>query len=136
VIGSVGAVARGLIDRDFIEKRAEACVFCGICAKVCPTGALAVRKAEKEGAKEGAKGAKEAKEGPMDEVEGESYLSRAIGPTTVDDRCVHCGLCAEVCPGGSPKTGASESRVRPSSTRRPASTAAAARRSVPRTPSP
>jgi len=97
VIGSVGAVARGLIDKDFIEKKAEACVFCGICAKVCPTGALAVRKDEKDGAKDRAKGAKE---GPEEKEGGEAYLHKAIGPTTVDDKCVHCGLCAEVCPRG------------------------------------
>jgi len=93
VIGSVGAVARGLIDKEFIEKRRDACVFCGICARSCPVGALAVRKEEKEGAKE------KPKEKP-EEQEAESYLSKAILPTTVDDRCVHCGLCAEVCPQG------------------------------------
>ena len=43
VIGSVGAVARGLIDKDFIEKRKGECVFCSICARICPTGALEVR---------------------------------------------------------------------------------------------
>ncbi len=47
VIGSVGAVARGLIDKDYIEKRREACVFCGLCARICPTGALEVRVAGK-----------------------------------------------------------------------------------------
>jgi len=85
VIGSVGAVARGLIDKDFIEKLSDACVFCGMCAKACPTGALAVRKDGKEGAKE---------------EENESYLNKAISPTIVDESCVHCGLCAEVCPQG------------------------------------
>jgi len=92
VIGSVGAVTRGLIDKDFIEKRSIACVFCGMCAKACPTGALAVRKEGKEGTKG------EAKEGSEEKEEGESYLHRAIGPTIVDKSCVHCGLCAEVCP--------------------------------------
>jgi 4Fe-4S ferredoxin len=43
VIGSVGSVARGLIDKDFIEKKKGECVFCSICARVCPTGALEVR---------------------------------------------------------------------------------------------
>lgn len=82
VIGSVGAVARGLIDKEFIEKRMTgACVFCALCARVCPTGALEMRvagKAEKD----------------------DSYLSFALNPTLVDERCVHCGLCAEVCPWG------------------------------------
>lgn len=80
VIGSVGAVARGLIDKDFIEKkRSGACVLCALCARVCPTGALELRtagKAEKD----------------------ESYLSVAVQATTVSDKCVHCGLCADVCP--------------------------------------
>jgi 4Fe-4S ferredoxin len=87
VIGSVGAVARGLIDKEFIEKRLDVCVFCGICAKACPTGALEVRKAEKEGGEEKPEGI-------------ESYLHKAIKPTVVADSCVHCGLCAEVCPQG------------------------------------
>jgi 4Fe-4S ferredoxin len=80
VIGSVGAVARGLIDKDFIEKkRSGACVLCALCARVCPTGALELRtagKAEKD----------------------ESYLSAALEPTAVNDKCVHCGLCVDVCP--------------------------------------
>jgi 4Fe-4S ferredoxin len=94
VIGSVGAVARGLIDKDFIEKRSIACVFCGMCAKACPTGALAVRKEREEGTKG------EAKEGSEEKEEGESYLHRAIRPTIVDESCVHCGLCADVFPQG------------------------------------
>jgi 4Fe-4S ferredoxin len=40
VIGSVGAVARGLIDKDFLEKRKGECVFCSMCAHICPIGAL------------------------------------------------------------------------------------------------
>jgi 4Fe-4S ferredoxin len=80
VIGSVGAVARGLIDKDFIEKkRSGACALCALCARICPTGALEVRvagKAEKD----------------------ESYLSVALQPTTVNERCVHCGLCVDICP--------------------------------------
>ncbi|MDD1749646.1 MAG: 4Fe-4S binding protein [Methanothrix sp.] len=80
VIGSVGAVARGLIDKDFIEKkRSGACVLCALCARVCPTGALEVRTAGKA---------------EMDE----SYLSVALKTTAVSDKCVHCGLCADVCP--------------------------------------
>ncbi|MHC1689067.1 MAG: 4Fe-4S binding protein [Methanothrix sp.] len=80
IIGSVGAVARGLIDKDFIEKKKSgACVFCALCARICPTGALEVRvagKAEKD----------------------ESYLSVALKPTVAGEKCVHCGLCVEVCP--------------------------------------
>ncbi|HOV81378.1 MAG TPA: 4Fe-4S binding protein [Methanothrix sp.] len=82
VIGSVGAVARGLIDRDFIDKkRSGDCVLCALCARVCPTGALEVRT--------GGKAEKDA-----------SYLSVAMQPTTVSERCVHCGLCVDVCPQG------------------------------------
>ena len=68
-----------MIDKDFIEKKKGECVFCSICARVCPTGALEVRtagKAEKD----------------------ESYLHVALKSTTVNEKCVHCGLCAEVCP--------------------------------------
>ncbi|HPS90694.1 MAG TPA: 4Fe-4S binding protein, partial [Methanothrix sp.] len=80
VIGSVGAVARGLIDKDFIEKkRSGACVLCALCARVCPTGALELRTAGKA-------------------ERDESYLSAALQPTAVDDKCVHCGLCVDVCP--------------------------------------
>jgi 4Fe-4S ferredoxin len=81
VIGSVGAVARGLIDKDYIEKRKEACVFCALCARICPTGALEMRasgKAEKD----------------------DSLLSFVLQPTVVSKSCVHCGLCVEVCPRG------------------------------------
>ena len=75
IIGSVGAVARGLIDKDFIEKRKSgACAFCTLCARICPTGALEFRKEGKP---------------DMDK----SYLSVAIESTIVDsEKCVHCGL--------------------------------------------
>ena len=81
IIGSVGAVVRGLIDKDFIEKRKSgACVFCSLCARVCPTGALEVRKAGKA-------------------EKDDSYLSVALKPTIVNEEsCIHCGLCSEVCP--------------------------------------
>jgi 4Fe-4S ferredoxin len=82
VIGSVGAIARGLIDKDFIEKRKSgACVFCALCARACPTGALEVRKAGKT-------------------EKDDSYLSVALRMTAVNEKCVHCGLCVEVCPQG------------------------------------
>jgi len=82
VIGSVGAVVRDLIDKDFIEKRKSGdCVFCTLCSRVCPTGALEFRVAGKP---------------KMDN----SFLSIALKPTTVNERCVHCGLCVEVCPQG------------------------------------
>ncbi|WP_141706344.1 4Fe-4S dicluster domain-containing protein, partial [Methanosarcina sp. A14] len=35
-VGAVGAITRGLLDADFLEmKDSEACLVCGICAKVC-----------------------------------------------------------------------------------------------------
>jgi len=79
VIGSVGAVARGLIDKDFIEKKKGECTLCAICAKVCPTGALEMRV--------GGKATKDY-----------SYLSTALAPTVVTEKCVRCGLCVEICP--------------------------------------
>jgi len=79
IIGSVGAVARGLIDKNFIEKKGDGCTFCAMCSKVCPTGALEVRKVGRE-------------------VKDESYLHKALKPTVVNDNCVRCNLCVEVCP--------------------------------------
>ncbi|WP_292462683.1 4Fe-4S binding protein [Methanolobus sp.] len=80
VIGSVGAVARGLIDKDFLENRSELCILCGICAKTCPTGALELRQAGKA-------------------VNDNSYISVALKETTVDEeKCVHCGHCEQICP--------------------------------------
>lgn len=81
VIGSVGAVARGLIDKDFLENQEELCILCGICAKTCPTGALELRQAGKS-------------------VNDNSYISVAPKETTVNDNCVHCGLCEQICPQG------------------------------------
>ena len=79
VIGSVGAVARGLVDQDFLESVPDTCIVCAMCAKVCPTGALEMRVAGEP-------------------VKDETYLCGAIKPTTVSDDCMHCGLCEEVCP--------------------------------------
>lgn len=78
-IGSVGAVARSLIDKDFLENDPSGCIMCGICAKTCPVGALEMRQAGKC-------------------INDKSYLNASLQPTTVDDTCVHCGLCEEVCP--------------------------------------
>jgi 4Fe-4S ferredoxin len=80
-IGSVGAVARGLIDKDFIENDAEACIVCGICAKTCPAGALVLIQDGKP-------------------VNDNSYINVALKDTTVNDNCVHCGLCEQICPQG------------------------------------
>ena len=79
-IGAVGAIARGLLDADFLEmKESEECIVCGICAKVCPTGALELKQEGK----------------PLTDM---SYLFRAMKPTSVNESCVHCGLCEEICP--------------------------------------
>jgi len=113
VIGSVGAVARGLVDQDFLESVPDTCIVCSMCAKVCPTGALEIRVAGEP-------------------VKDETYLCGAIKPTTVSDDCMHCGLCEEVCPlrGGLQTTAAQESRVRLQSSRIVAFTVAGARRSA------
>jgi 4Fe-4S ferredoxin len=81
VIGSVGPVARGLIDKEFLEIRPNTCITCGMCSKVCPTGALEMREDGKP-------------------AEDKTFLINAIKPTTVNDDCVHCGLCEQVCPQG------------------------------------
>ncbi|WP_321428703.1 4Fe-4S binding protein [uncultured Methanolobus sp.] len=81
VLGSVGAVARGLIDKDFLENQTELCIVCGICAKTCPTGALELKQAGES-------------------VNDNAYISVALKETTVNDNCVHCGLCEQICPQG------------------------------------
>ena len=81
-VGAVGAIARGLLDADFLEiKESEECIVCGICAKVCPTGALELKQEGK----------------PLNDM---SYLFRAMKPTSVNENCVHCGLCEDICPRG------------------------------------
>jgi 4Fe-4S ferredoxin len=81
-VGAVGAVARGLLDADFIEiKKSEECLVCGICAKVCPTGALELKQEGKS-------------------LTDMSFLFRAMKPTSVNEGCVHCGLCEDICPRG------------------------------------
>ena len=81
-VGAVGAIARGLLDADFLEmKESEDCIVCGICAKVCPTGALELKQEGK----------------PLTDM---SYISRAMKPTSVNESCVHCGLCEDICPRG------------------------------------
>ena len=79
-VGAVGAITRGLPDADFLEmKESEACLVCGICAKVCPTGALELKQEGKT-------------------LNDMSYLLRAMKPTSVNESCVHCGLCEDICP--------------------------------------
>jgi len=81
-VGAVGAIARCLLDADFLEiKESEACLVCGICAKVCPTGALELKQEGKS-------------------LNDNSYLFKAMKPTTVNENCVHCGLCEDICPRG------------------------------------
>ncbi len=81
-VGAVGAIARCLLDADFLEiKESETCLVCGICAKVCPTGALELKQEGKT-------------------LNDNSYLFKAMKPTTVNENCVHCGLCEDICPRG------------------------------------
>jgi 4Fe-4S ferredoxin len=41
---SVEAIVRGLPDMDLLGIMVEDCLVCGICARVCPTGALESRQ--------------------------------------------------------------------------------------------
>ncbi len=80
IIGSVGPVARGLIDKDFLEMR-DTCILCGMCSKICPVGALELREGGKP-------------------VCNENFLCSSLPATTVNEHCAHCGLCEDICPQG------------------------------------
>jgi dissimilatory sulfite reductase (desulfoviridin) alpha/beta subunit len=80
--------AKVLVDKD-IE-----CNGCGNCLRVCKEGAIRISglsNKHQEGAEE-------------EEKKHTSYSENNKRDVVIDyDRCVHCGLCAEVCPTGTIK---------------------------------
>jgi 4Fe-4S ferredoxin len=64
---------------DFLEIMVEDYIVCGICAKVCPTGALELRQEEKT-------------------LNGMSYICEAMKPTISNENYIYCGLCEGICP--------------------------------------
>ncbi|GAB4300557.1 MAG: hypothetical protein Kow0090_16040 [Myxococcota bacterium] len=104
----------GLFGAPYIEPRARACNLCMNCAGVCPTGALEAIPAEKEaiinrvymgtavvntalcisflGRLCGE--CRDACPFPGEAIKLESWAR----PKVIEDKCVGCGLCVEVCP--------------------------------------
>lgn len=69
-----------------------ACNGCGNCLRACKEGAIRITGMSNEGKKETGEG-------------NTGQLENSERVVTINyDRCVHCGLCAEVCPTGTIKT--------------------------------
>lgn len=69
------------------EIDAARCNGCAMCARICPTGALAVEGGGEDGA-----------EGGEDRGEDGGKCAAVGGITCDPAACVACGLCAETCP--------------------------------------
>ncbi len=76
----------------FVDKDVE-CNGCGNCLRVCKEGAIRITGLSNK---------------PQEEIEENTHTSHSENnrrDVTINyDRCVHCGLCAEVCPTGTIKT--------------------------------
>ncbi len=76
----------------FVDKDVE-CNGCGNCLRVCKEGAIRISGLSNK---------------PQEETEENIHTSHSENnrrDVTINyDRCVHCGLCAEVCPTGTIKT--------------------------------
>ncbi len=76
----------------FVDKDVE-CNGCGNCLRVCKEGAIRISGLSNK---------------PQEETEENTHTSHSENnrrDVTINyDRCVHCGLCAEVCPTGTIKT--------------------------------
>ena len=70
------------------ENGLERCVACGLCAAVCPSGAIYVEAGEND------------PDAPVSA--GERYARRYEVNMT---RCIFCGYCQEVCPTGAIELG-------------------------------
>ncbi len=69
-----------------------ACNGCGNCLRVCKEGAIRIT------------GMRDEKQGEVREENSRQHENSERVVTLNYDRCVHCGLCAEVCPTGTIKT--------------------------------
>jgi len=79
----------------------DACVFCGLCAKVCPEGAITVDRATKTWTCDHSKCVKCGKCIAKCPKKTLSFAEPAPEGVLFDEeKCVYCTLCAKKCPNG------------------------------------